>query len=510
MQSDSTALDTGEDALPFHFDTAIASGVFVRMDVDQDLDCDLKPNPEDFSISLPVCEANTNSNVRPIALQLKPQPTADEPRTSIILVLEEPLPPVSELELHYHPQEALMWSNTLDDSINAFITHIPVKLSRHEPKEAFSTKLLETIAKKAKPEAGPPPEEPVITAMDEAQISIALNRFLIPHQGVAVGDFRAEAQDRWCTVAAAAVRQVSSEEPHEIQLALKEPLQAGDVITIAFKAKRYPITSMDGSQITNFKVAASYQGPNQFSVLAIEEGAGTTLVPASNENTEAMQRQALETILDEKSAPAAEQPGAMNKLGGLVGRKKASEPKERRPIMTFGQKIILALFFCLVAWLGFTAFQLSSGFSETHSDAPPQIIDRSINADADQAAESGNGALLDTTAEPCSLTFDSGNLYDGTCNGAGKPHGQGNFQWVSGSSYEGNFFNGHRQGNGFMTYPNGAKYEGQWMNDKKHGQGTYWSETGNRFEGEFEHGNMTSNGTCFMADGSEVAGFCPN
>ena len=509
MHSDSTAIDSSGQSLPFQFDTAVASGVFLRLDIDQELDCDLKPNPDDFSISLPVCEANANSTVRPIALQLKAQQTSEQPRTSIILVLDEALPPVSELELHYHPQEALMWSNTLDDSISAFIIQIPVKLSRHEPKEAFSTKLLETIAKKSQKAPAPPPEDPVIAAIDSNQISIALNRFLIPHQGVAVGDFRAEAHDRWVTVAAAAVRQSASEEPHEIQLALKETLEPGDTLTIQFKAKRYPITALDGSQITNFKVSATYQGPGEFSTLSVDETDSTNAAPASDANAEQLHMQALESILDEDTAVAQDDAGTLGKAKKLFS-KSPKEPKPPRAKMPLLQKVILGIFLAGLAWLAVVVFQLMFGFSAPApktSQAPVSAPAASVAAPSTAAKQPA--AATPVATKPCQLTFNSGNQYSGSCNGAQKPHGNGRFQWTSGSSYEGNFANGSRSGQGFMTYPNGAKYEGQWLNDKKHGQGTYWSENGNRFEGRFEQGKMTSDGTCFMSDGSEVSGFCP-
>lgn len=507
MHSDSTAIDSSGVTLPIHFDTAVASGVFLRLDIDQDLDCDLKPNPEDFSISLPLCEANANSTVRPIALQLKPMGTEEQPCTSIILVLDEALPPVSEMELHYHPQEAMMWSNTLDDSIAAFITHIPVKLSRHEPKEAFSTKLLETIAQKSKKPDGPAPEAPAITELEGDQITIALNRLLIPHQGVAVGDFRAEAQDRWCTVSAAAVRQSSSDEPHEIHLALKEALNPGDTVTVAFKAKRYPITSLDGSQINNFKVSARYQGPGEFEILSTEENEQAEVAATSNAS-EQTHLQALESILDQNTGALATPTNS--KESGQKSRKlfngKKKAPSDG-PKMTWLQKFFLLIFIVFVGYLAVATVKLFTGLSgdNTARSAPEAV--------APVAATPTNPApvrAVDTSAEPCNLTFDSGNLYDGTCNAASKPHGSGNFQWMSGSSYEGNFINGQRSGPGSMTYANGAKYQGSWLNDKKHGQGTYWSENGNRFEGRFEQGKMTSEGTCFLSDGSEISGFCPN
>merc|ERR1712065_81526 len=89
--------------LPFTIEPVVASGVFLRLDFNQHLDPDIKPSAADFSLSLPLCEASDGVTIRPIHVELKEREADHGPLTRVILVLSDPLPPVSEMELHYHP-----------------------------------------------------------------------------------------------------------------------------------------------------------------------------------------------------------------------------------------------------------------------------------------------------------------------------------------------------------------------------------------------------------------------
>ncbi len=468
--------------LPFTIEPVVASGVFLRLDFNQHLDPDIKPSAADFSLSLPLCEASDGVTIRPIHVELKERETDHGPLTRVILVLSDPLPPVSEMELHYHPNELLMWSNTLGDSIEPFFTHLPVKLSRHEPKGTLSTKLLESLAEKAKKAIPPPPLPPTITNIDGQRISISLNRQLIPHQGVAAGDFRAEVQDHWCTVSAAAIYQPASDEPHEIQLALKETINVNDTVTIGFKAKRYPMTALDGSQVSNFKISAQYLAPGHFKVLQSEEKEKDG---ESSFETEKFHLQQLEGMLAEPSSRSQVMTGFFESFkDSLMGPVSSGLAVSR--LQMFLGLVLLAV----ILWLVVSGIQLIAGLSSN------QPI-RALPIDIDMSA-----------TRECSLDFPSGNQYTGTCNTANQPHGEGVFRWRSGSTYDGQFENGKRSGLGVMSYANGAKYDGLWQNDKKQGLGIYWNRTGDRFEGKFSQGKMTAEGVCYKHDGTQLLGFC--
>ena len=62
--------------------------------------------------------------------------------------------------------------------------------------------------------------------------------------------------------------------------------------------------------------------------------------------------------------------------------------------------------------------------------------------------------------------------------------------------YEGNFFDGKRNGYGVMVHNNGDSYSGQWSNDCIDGKGTLKYINGDKYEGDWvmdqRHGKYSS------------------
>jgi hypothetical protein len=484
----------------FQLHSAVASGVFVKFSVDHQLDLDLPPQAEDFSLSLPICEGGDTGTLRPLHAELKAD-KHDRQATRLILVFDQPLPPVSEVEVHYHPQEVLLWSNTIDDSIAPFITTVPIKLSREHADTTLSTKLLEKLSRSTERE--PAPEQPPsIIAMTDTSITISTNRRLIPHQGVAVGDLRAETTGDWRTITAAAVRESSSDEPHEIHLALKETTEPGEQITVVFKAKRYPLTALDGSQISYFSLSVRYLGEGKFDPIDANLDKPSVQAKAP----EQFHMQALETMSIDAVTNRQIYLGYLVNLWqsavGFFGQPLASKSVSESVIkVSRTQKLMLIGLALVIIWLALAGARLLSSFSNTQTN--------SGNNNQSQVTQASKPVDLGSV-ENCTLNYPSGNRYTGTCNTDQQPHGNGIFQWRSGSTYDGDFINGKRHGLGFMTYKGGAKYDGNWANDRKQGYGTYWNTQGDRYEGKFANGKMTVDGVCTKRDGTQVTGFCAN
>ena len=79
--------------------------------------------------------------------------------------------------------------------------------------------------------------------------------------------------------------------------------------------------------------------------------------------------------------------------------------------------------------------------------------------------------------------------FEGDYNEDGQFHGYGTFKYIeSGNWYEGNWFNGKKEGDGKMKYGNGDIYEGEWKNDLMHGKGKMSYKDGDIFEGTFING----------------------
>ena len=93
-----------------------------------------------------------------------------------------------------------------------------------------------------------------------------------------------------------------------------------------------------------------------------------------------------------------------------------------------------------------------------------------------------------------------GEYYDGLKNGNGK------YTWSDGTVYEGNWVNDVLNGNGKYTWSDGVVYEGNWVNGDMNGYGT-WTEPGEYvYVGEFKDGEFTGQGIRTYKDGTVEEG----
>ena len=112
---------------------------------------------------------------------------------------------------------------------------------------------------------------------------------------------------------------------------------------------------------------------------------------------------------------------------------------------------------------------------------------------------SGRGVLKYARGE----TFD-GNFLNGF------QYGEGKYTWSDGGYYDGEYkatkinkatllqaplCNGKRDGFGLRVFTNGARYTGQWSDDKMHGQGQLLQAEGSGYEGQFFNGYRQGTGS---------------
>ena len=69
-----------------------------------------------------------------------------------------------------------------------------------------------------------------------------------------------------------------------------------------------------------------------------------------------------------------------------------------------------------------------------------------------------------------------------------------------------NLIIGKRHGRGEYIYLDGSKFDGNWDNDKINGEGTSWYPNGNRFVGQWVNGKINGSGTLFLATGDKYTG----
>lgn len=100
------------------------------------------------------------------------------------------------------------------------------------------------------------------------------------------------------------------------------------------------------------------------------------------------------------------------------------------------------------------------------------------------------------------LTYETGDVFEGTFNKQGLKHGVGRLKFADGTFFEGFFKDGLFNGFGNLTLPDGSKYEGQFENGKYNGYGTYTRSDGICYEGSFQDGRVYGNGKITHSDGS--------
>jgi len=87
------------------------------------------------------------------------------------------------------------------------------------------------------------------------------------------------------------------------------------------------------------------------------------------------------------------------------------------------------------------------------------------------------------------LVSGEGAKYVGETSDSGTRHGRGEYVWLNGDRYQGDFVSGLKNGNGILYFSNGDKRVGVWKEDKLHGPATYYYSHGRIDEETWEDDN---------------------
>lgn len=102
-------------------------------------------------------------------------------------------------------------------------------------------------------------------------------------------------------------------------------------------------------------------------------------------------------------------------------------------------------------------------------------------------------------------TYKSGSTYEGEWRG-GFRDGYGIQCWPDGASYEGEWRFNRAHGRGKFVHVDGDIYDGEWANDKANGQGVYRHQNGATYEGEWKDDLQNGKGIEKWNDGSVYDG----
>lgn len=97
----------------------------------------------------------------------------------------------------------------------------------------------------------------------------------------------------------------------------------------------------------------------------------------------------------------------------------------------------------------------------------------------------------------------------GTYNGAllnDLFNGHGDFAFVTGESYSGNWENSYMTGNGTVVFPEVGEYSGELRESKRNGQGTFSWYSGEEYIGNWNNDHMDGSGQYTFANGSIFTG----
>ena len=83
-------------------------------------------------------------------------------------------------------------------------------------------------------------------------------------------------------------------------------------------------------------------------------------------------------------------------------------------------------------------------------------------------------------------TYADGSTYDGAWR-EGKRDGQGLYTCKDGSAYAGAWKDDKKNGQGVNTYADGTKYAGAWEKGKRHGQGVFTHKNGSTYDGAWKN-----------------------
>ena len=117
-------------------------------------------------------------------------------------------------------------------------------------------------------------------------------------------------------------------------------------------------------------------------------------------------------------------------------------------------------------------------------------------------------SMLDTisTKTEETLSFKTGNLYEGPLAEGTTMAGRGTYKWAAQAvSYAGNFHSNSIDGSGVYAWADGSTYDGEVVAGMRHGAGTFTGKGGfPRYEGQWKEGRRHGQGKLVYSDGGDV------
>ncbi len=494
--------------------SAVVAGNVLELLIDHPLDEDIQPEPEDFTLQLDGADPAESGALEIQGVTLS---RSGEDRSCLRFNVSTAKPLSGHLLLTYQPKYCFMYSLVSDDSIGRFDARVALQTRLAE--ESESTGQVEPLEKREKPPESDKAKQQelfvpdndaeqdstqwmrtagaYITEANEHHIDILFSQSVKSPQPIRVHDFVVELNGISVAVDRSYLHASMHRQEPCLRLDVKQPIERNADVVVSYKASQSGIALADGSVVPHFNIQLEREQP-------VSGASVGTLAPVVEQQ--------------DSDRPGPADAGFKKNVFATKVFAGSSLSKHR---------IVAGLVLGIVT-LAIVITVLLTVFSQPFSEEKPLAVASQNNSAADTAQKQKDTASSAASAQQplaanntsvppvnnapvknCKLTYPKGDKYVGQCNANNRPQGQGQYNWVSGSVYTGQWANGKRDGFGTIDYSNGDRYQGDWSANKKHGQGTYWSENGSRYEGEFQNGQFTINGICYMPDGSRITGPCP-
>lgn len=135
------------------------------------------------------------------------------------------------------------------------------------------------------------------------------------------------------------------------------------------------------------------------------------------------------------------------------------------------------------------------------------LTDSASGAVVTEAEFKGDVLLRGTETAPSEDGAIGTETYVGSFNAAGQRHGKGTCTFHDGSTYEGEWRCGRRNGKGVYSDARTKEvYDGKWVAGKRCGRGLCTYPAGHRYEGQWADGLRDGEGTFFRANGETYSG----
>ncbi len=496
--------------------SAIVAGNVLEVLIDHPLDEEIQPEPEDFTLQLDDDDAGDPATIEIKRVVLS---AGADNRSYLRFDIADSNPLTGHLLLTYQPKHCFMYSLATEDSIDCFDGRVALQLqsvetlqpespqepSDHTVEQRGSDNSTQRELFASVEDSTPDDNRWMKTAgayiaeANEHHIDILFSQPVESPQPIRNRDFKVWLNGVEATLSRSYLHTSLHRQEPCIRLDLKEAVQRDTSVVVSYSASHGGISLADGALVPHFHIqleadwvgaATSSAKPEPSSGAGYEKEAGSEEVKFSFVKNLFTPKPGGEVFLTGKHIGiGVALLVCIVVIAGVFVLRSETTSVKNKPVADVAKQ---------------TANNAASDTVTSNTENNTQLLTQQRTESQQVAASASNEPVKN-----CKLTYPKGDKYVGQCNANNRPHGQGQYNWVSGSVYTGQWLDGKREGFGTIDYSNGDRYQGNWVANKKQGQGTYWSENGSRYEGEFQAGQFTANGICYMPNGSRITGPCP-